>query len=469
VRRPDIVLVMTDEQRFDWVGYASDGHFETPTLDRLAADGVCFEQAYSASVVCVPSRTSLLTGLHHHRCPQVDGELALRSGFWTVARQLRHVGYETALIGRMHFKPIHADHGFDTMRMCENINPGSGYGADDLDDYHEWLASEGRPDWRMVMPGPNGDLRAFNAGDPRTFPDDADHHPTAWIERETTAFLRQRDRSRPLFLVVSFPHPHAPYDPPEPYASMYSPDDAILPTDGFDANDCLTGQFAALLDGPAHRTEPEKLRLVLTSIRGLVRQIDDSLGRIVDALDLDSTLLFFTSDHGDYGGHRGLFSKYPWIPFEDLIRVPLVVTGGAVGAPGTRSPVLVQSASFAATCLDYAGVAVPDGTFDFPSLRPLLDGDDAGYDTDRPVFANFSLGTMMVRYRSLKLVSLWTLETLLFDLADDPGEIVSHSDDPDYHRDRVALLLALRGERFKPKPTLPFGDSVAEVVSVGTA
>lgn len=431
--RPDIVLVMTDEQRFDWMGYASDGHFETPNLDRLAAGGVTFDQAYSAATTCVPSRTSLLTGLHHRRTPTEPGERALEQGFWTVARGLRAVGYETALIGRMHFVPVHADHGFDTMRMCENINPGSGYPAEIEDDYRAWLAERGRPDWRLLHPAPDGSLTSFNPGIPRTFPDDEQYHSTAWIERETTELLRRRDRDRPLFLVVSFPHPHSPYDPPEPYASRYRPEDAVMPTDGFDVNDCLTGQLRADLDnkwtkrveGPEGR---DLVRRMLTSVRALVNQIDDSVGHIVDELDLDRSVLFFTSDHGDYGGHRGLFTKVPWIPFEDLLRVPLFVTGGAVGGRPRRSSALVQSASFAATALDYAGVDVPRRTFDFPSIRPVLEADDDAAVPERSVI---SFTYPVIRRGRWKLITDgWQQDRLLFDLEDDPGERRSLADDP---------------------------------------
>ena len=158
VTQPDIVLFMTDQQRFDWIGSASEGVFETPFLDSLAASGVRFANAYSAATTCVPSRVSLLTGLHPHRVPVVEGTTAMQQGVWTIARGLREAGYETALIGRMHFKPMHADHGFDTLRICENINTGSGYGPDDIDDYARWMTSEHLPDWRLWDPGADGEL-----------------------------------------------------------------------------------------------------------------------------------------------------------------------------------------------------------------------------------------------------------------------------------------------------------------------
>ena len=153
--RPDLVLVITDQQRFDQLGYASNGHFETPNLDALAANGVIFDAAYSASTVCVPSRMSMLTGIQPHRLPTQENRYALQEGFWTVAHELRRAGYETAAIGKMHFAPVHARHGFETMRLCEHLD-AQALGAlsdergDVVDDYHDWLEAHGHTDWRLT-------------------------------------------------------------------------------------------------------------------------------------------------------------------------------------------------------------------------------------------------------------------------------------------------------------------------------
>ena len=153
-RRPDIVLFLTDQQRFDQVGYASGGHVRTPNLDRLARRGVILENAYSASTVCVPARVALMTGVEPGRVPTQENEWALREGFWTLARHLRSSGYETALIGKAHFAPVHADHGFETLRLCEHLHsqglgPLSQERDDSVDDYHEWLLANGYADWRL--------------------------------------------------------------------------------------------------------------------------------------------------------------------------------------------------------------------------------------------------------------------------------------------------------------------------------
>ena len=199
-------------------------------------------------------------------------------------------------------------------------------------------------------------------------------HPTAWIAREAVTYLENRDRERPLFLVVSFLHPHAPLNPPEPYRSKYKLRDAQLPDDGFEANDGLPPGFRASMGRSPRIVDPDNPRPMqhhLTMVRALVNQIDVAVGHIIDQLDLSRSVLFFTSDHGDYAGHRGLLMKQPWIPFDDLARVPFFATGADV-AGGRSISTLVQTPDFAVTCLDYAGVELPGASFDGRSLRPLL-------------------------------------------------------------------------------------------------
>ena len=100
--RPNILFIMTDQQRYDEMGYASNSQVDTPNLDKLAQRGVIIDNAYSTSTVCVPARNGLITGLFPHRCPKQEGgkDLGLLEGYWTVAHALRNAGYQTAAIGK---------------------------------------------------------------------------------------------------------------------------------------------------------------------------------------------------------------------------------------------------------------------------------------------------------------------------------------------------------------------------------
>ncbi len=451
-RQPDIVVFMTDQQRRDQVGYASNGHFETPNLDKLAARGVIFENAYSASTVCIPARVALLTGVQPHRVPTQENGHALREGFWTVARALASAGYETALIGKMHFAPVHADHGFETMRLCEHLlaqglGPLSKQRGDEFDDYHVWLEEHGLPEYRLGYPGLM----------PKRFPVDA--HPTSWVERETSAFLAQRDRDRPLFLVVSFPHPHPPYDPPEPYASMYAPGESLLPQDGYEVNVGLPQVFELATSGElgnpalnsrAEASNPDEVRKFLATVRGLVRQIDDAIGRIVAEIDLSGTLVAFTSDHGDFAGHRGLMRKTPWIPFDDLARIPLFFAGLGVEG-GRRERALVQNFDLAPTLLDYAGVAQPGFDFDSRSLRPMLEGRAASDDLERAVVCGISVLFPTVRRGRFKYMRHAEHDQpVLFDIDDDPHESRNLAGVAGYETVRDELAEQLRAAIERP-------------------
>jgi arylsulfatase len=463
-QRPDIVLFLTDQQRFDQVGYASRGHFHTPNLDRLARSGVIFEHAYSASTVCVPARVALMTGIEPHRVPTQENPWALREGFWTVARALRNAGYETALIGKAHFAPVHAQHGFDTLRLCEHLDsqglgPLSRERDDSLDDYHYWLVENGYSDWRsedMIRqiarakrdgPGVRNEVRleAFRYG--------PDVHPTGWVEREAAEFLDRRDPDRPLFLVVSFPHPHAPYNPPEPYASMFDPADSQLPDDGYEVNEGLPLAFQlAFLAAPTRQSaeDEELLRRLLATIRGLITHIDDAIGRLVDRLDMTSTIVAFTSDHGDYAGHRGMLMKTPWLPFDDLARVPLFYTGHGVTG-GRVMPGLVQSYDFALTALDYACVDSGPHDFDSRSLRPFLADPAQPADLQRAVFSCTGMSWPMVRYQNCKYsMNTAEREPVLFDLRQDPTERVNLADDPGYAGVRRDLSTHLARRMARP-------------------
>jgi arylsulfatase len=473
--RPDFVLIMTDQQRFDQVGYQSNGFYETPNIDRFAQRGVVFENAYSGSTTCAPARMSLLTGLQNHRVPTQINRFALREGFWTIARALRHVGYETALIGKMHFAPVHAQHGFDTMRLCEHLRPRD-LRLDpegrprEVDDYHEWLLANGLTDWRASAPpdshgrgsrDPNGEKR-WRPTSATPFPYDAAVHPTGWIEGEALSFLERRDRSRPLLLVISFPHPHAPYNAPEPYASMFDPTEVRLPADGFEVNDCLSMPFLVAMATNRGRFGLIRLegnedgaRVAMTQVRALVKQIDDAIGRIIERIDLTRTVVFFTSDHGDFAGHRGLLGKVPWMPFDDLARVPLVAVGRGV-AGGRRAPELVQNCDFPLTTLDYAGVEVPSALFDTRSVRPLLEGRRRPEDQDRAVMCATTMGWPMIRRGRFKYIRpLVARPGVLFDLERDPGETVDLLEDPSCESVATELSSRLDQELARGVPSLP--------------
>ena len=182
-----------------------------------------------------------------------------------------------------------------------------------------------------------------------------------------------------------------------------------------------------------------------------MKQIDDSTGRILGALDPDTTLIFYTSDHGDYAGNRGLVRKMPPIPYDDLARVPLVVAGpGVVG--GRHVGAVVQSCDFALTSLDFAGVDPPDDIeFVSRSLRPILEDRAAAADLERAAFCATSYGAPMVRRGAYKYIRHRERDAaMLFDMVADPLEQVDHANDDDYREQRDELAALLQQELARP-------------------
>lgn len=416
MKRPNILLVMTDQQRADSLGYARGSGTDTPALDALARRGVIFDTAYSAAPVCVPARSSLLTGIFDTRLPRGPNGMALQEGAWTIAHALARAGYETALFGKMHFSPIQARHGFEVVRSCEHLTRSAGYAPGDWDDYRVELDKLGLED-------PRAEFKPMH-----TFPYGEELHPTSWITREAVEFLRRRTASRPYFAIVSYTSPHTPHDPPERYAALYDPVLEVIPENRFDDNLALPNAFASafqrkpddfFFSARVTDAKPDAVRRILAWIRALIRQIDDAVSLLMEHVSLDDTVVFFTSDHGDYGGHRGLLGKVPWIPFDDLARVSLFCTGAGVEG-GRRVAELVQSSDFALTALELAGAAPPYPFFDSESLAPILRGAPAR--SDRAVFSAMSLGWPMIRKGRFKYVWHWSGDQMLFDLESDPGE-----------------------------------------------
>lgn len=443
---------MTDQQRFDQVGYASNGFYETPNLDALAAGGVNFVDAYSSASTCVPARIGLLTGVQARRIPKRWGTTALQEGVWTIAHALRSQGYDTALIGKMHFTPMHANHGFSVIRTSEHlvasVHALRPDGTPDLDDYHQWLVDRGVARWGTFDVGEPPRIEPMPRP-PRTrtaFPYELEYHATTWIEREVEHYLASRRDDRPMFLVISFPHPHEPHNPPEPYASLYDENAVDIPSQDGRANEALPEVFRIAMTGgtprfPGWRVAEHgehALRARLTKIRALVRQIDDTIGRLLDRFPLDRTVVAFTSDHGDFGGHRGLASKVPWIPFDDLLRVPLVVAGPGV-ARGRTVTSVVQSSDLPLTFCDVAGLPFPAPVEELDSvpLTPWLGASTPVDDARRVALFISNMGWPGLRIGSLKLIRHQkTGATVAFDLAEDTGESRNIAEDPAY-RDRV--------------------------------
>ncbi len=319
-KKPNILLITTDQQRFDTFGRFAPPFMRTPHLNWLARDGVVFTNAYADCPVCVPGRMSLLTGQSVFTHGMATNH---RTGLYiqeenTLPTLMREAGYQTYAIGKMHFDPQHIRHGFD-----ETIT---------LDDYHRWVKGHLDPlQARRTGLGENELYATMN-----TLPENLTL--TAWIAEKAAEFLKfRRDPSKPWFLWVSFSKPHPPLDPPEPYYSMYRNCNIPEPwmaewAEGPDENKTEAvrkKQQGACID----QMSPELIREARAAYYGLITQIDYSIGRVIGAIQdqgthekykiNDDTLMIYTSDHGEYLGDHHMVAKGEFM--EGSAHVPFIM------------------------------------------------------------------------------------------------------------------------------------------------
>lgn len=435
MNRPNVLVLYTDQQRWDTLRCGGNPHVHTPNLDRLAAQGALFENAFCNCPVCMPSRQSMLSGRYPStlgcRCNGVE----MREDVPTLATLLKPYGYHTANIGKLHFRnhstrehrDPHPAYGFDTLVMSEE--PGCYEDA-----YIKWVM-ERDPDavelCRCSTPpawtGEPVKKQPRKPYQPYIFegPEELTH--TAFVASETRDFIR-RHRHEPFFCIAGFFAPHAPINPPQRFVDMVDADALPLPVKA-------EGDDTVVLSD-------EEWRRVKACYYALVSHIDDQIGGILNVLDetglRDNTLVVFTSDHGENLGDHGRVAK--GAPgYDSCTHVPLVVSFPGRMEPSPRGE-LIEHVDLAPTILDWCGVQVP-GFCQGRSFRGLLDG--TGYEHRTSTFLEIGVplrgGWKSVRTHSLKYLVSSLGEEQLFDLESDPGELFNVAGD-DAYREAVHAM-----------------------------
>ena len=454
--RPNILLIVTDQQRGDCLGI--DGHpvLQTPNMDEIACDGVRFRRAYAECPSCIPARRTLMSG----QAPAAQGMVGFigRVPFdppATLAGELRNAGYETRMIGKLHLWPPRQRFGFDCVEWAESTR---GPPANAGNDYLDWLHGEVPVDrWAMAHGAtPNGWI-----GRPNHLPTALTH--SAWCVTRAIEFLRRRDPTAPFFLNVSFIDPHPPFTPPKIFYDQY--DRMALP-------DPVIGDWVVPFSGPRRGLDPEGsdygMRLDLDPIQmhtcraayyGLIAHVDAELGRLVQFMRdqdvLDDTFIVFVSDHGEMLGDHQLFEKTR--AFEASARVPFLCRAPdwMECVPGVILDHPVGLQDVMPTLLDVAGTSVPPAVTGRSVLplwrssdapwRDVLHGEHSGFQ-DYVRDGNHFLVDGRMKY-------IWFSQTgseLLFDLSVDPNECHDLSGEQDLMswRSRLADVLRDRPEGF---------------------
>jgi choline-sulfatase len=361
-QRPNILLVMTDQQRFDTIASLGNSHIYTPNLDRLVNRGVTFANAYSTCPVCVPSRYTVRTGCEpyttrffsNRRPDLLEGQPASvveRCGPYLASR-MRALGYRTFGIGKFDSRPWNECLGYDVHLHSEELYASAEQRRSDA--YAAWIASK-HPAYGHVeqLMGERTEMYYM----PQTSPLPASITVEAWVADRAIEQLAVRD-CQPFFGTVSFVGPHPPVAPPIPFNRMYDPDLMPNPVRGNLDVDHMDEQIPWMNYAVwADDISDSHARAIKARYYGEITYIDDCIGRILDAVearpDAEDTLVCFFSDHGEHLGDHAAWQKESF--FEAACRVPLLLSWPAKVRANTRSHELTCLTDLFGICTTAAG------------------------------------------------------------------------------------------------------------------
>ena len=386
-RQPlNILFIFADEMRWDCMGAVGNPLIRTPNLDRLAADGLLFRNAWSTAPLCVPARSQVLTGLSCWNSGSWGLSDPLPPPTRTFAHALGERGYFTAGVGKMHFCPCNSaawlrePHGFGELVLSEEVLSEDNQPDD---DYTQYLVRHGYGHLGRYVHGYRSPDHSEMGYQAQVSDLPLKHFDTTWTGDETIAML-ERHADAPFLIWSSFVKPHFPCELPSDWPCPYDPDEIPLRAsytpepdpDGEEFN-LMAGSIRGALN--AGWLEEKTLREFAAYYYGNITLIDAQVGRILDTLERlglrDSTLVVFSADHGECLGERGQFGKAVY--FDESARVPMILSGPPVAAPGTVDERHVILEDLFPTFLQAGGAAIPEGLAG-ESILPLLS------DRDRP-------------------------------------------------------------------------------------
>ena len=377
MKRPNILFLMTDQQRYDALGCVNP-LIRTPTLDALAARGVRFSQAVCNVPICVPSRYSMMTGLYGFQCGVRHNTQMVTSDAGlpvpVLAQRLLDAGYQTAGIGKTHWyigSGIMPDVSIEGSRRGFEVRAIEGRREPNNDEAGSLYMADDEPQWfdRVVKQaqqgGPGGEAVGGYVGGTSDIP--PEHHFEGWLTRQALNFLdRGRDPSRPFFLYLSLDYPHAGLQVPAGFEEMYDiadfpdnpPPDPIPDGHRHVAGGDTWGYFE---DRWPNMT-PDQRRRSRLRYAALCTYVDRCFGQVIEKLralgELDNTFILFTADHGDMLGDRGRVSKY--CLYEGSVRVPLIVAGPGAARRGVVDARPAELVDVMPTLLHAAGAEIPE-------------------------------------------------------------------------------------------------------------
>ncbi|MFY0653456.1 MAG: sulfatase-like hydrolase/transferase [Cyclobacteriaceae bacterium] len=472
-KRPNLLFIMTDQQRFDALSFAGNTVLKTPNMDRLAKEGAFFKNAHTQMAVCTPARASILTGHTVENTKMISNRVAYASEetgimpMKTFDEILAESGYTCAYYGKWHNPTFHATVYQNPVTVAGKSKSELGPGKKAA--YLEYLnplfppreAKENEfmgtltmrpytPDpidlrYQLKKEGKPTDIKVGQSEIHGVTSVPAEYHISVF-EAEGTIEAIERLKDEPFSITVSFHHPHPPYLASEEYVKMFPPEEMVVPESISD--DMAASPYFKSKQQTAERySDPEQIKYFVSEYYALVKEVDDWVGEILDKLDelelTDNTLVVFTSDHGEMLGSHGLRGKFNF--YEESSHVPMMLRFPGRIKPGTVVNSPVSNMSLFATILDY--LDMPEAPSDGESLRSLIENGD---DKEAYIVTEW-LSNLTTKPSHMVLKDGWKLmrphatgkkvKAALYDLNTDPYEMNNLLEvDPEKYASKLSEL-----------------------------
>ncbi len=503
---PNVVWFLTDQQPCSTLRSYGNPINQTPLTDGLAARGTRLDNFHLSAFPCGPSRSCLVTGRQAHNTGVVQNDVTLPAAVPTIAELLTTSGYDAGWFGKWHLAgnmyrglaragtTAEASH-WQKVRVpdetgfrYEQVPGGSGedepvHGfatwAGGWAQYHQWLRDNGQG--KLLEPRLFGNHNVLPSGPEGTHLKSlcpAEYHVENFIAQQTAKFVTDhRDSRRPFLAVASFYGPHLPVAPPEPYDLKYPLDQVTLPAN---LHDTLDGKpFGQRSNSHCYRLpdwSEVQFRDYIRRYYGFVDYIETCAQQVLDSLEAAGqgrdTIVLWTSDHGDMVGAHGMIFKLGRCGYEELLRVPFLISYPGTIRAGAASDALCSTVDLVPTLIDLLGLPLPDG-LDGRSFKPVLTGQaEAHRDC---VVADWMGQGLVVRTQQQKLVYNHTPRDLdeVYDLAADPGEMKNLAAEPrgqtiakELHERLDAWMAATNHPYAKPVAAARATDAMAAVAQV---
>jgi arylsulfatase len=422
VIQKNILLIFTDQQRYDTIAALGNRIIKTPVLDSLVEKGTAFSRAYTPCPVCIPARYAMCTGQMPHRSNCLENETACRKK--SFIEILSENGYQSHGVGKMHFNLEGED--FKTLWGFESRETSEG---EDDEDFGKYLKNNG---YGYVYDTHGVRSEMYYIPQPSQLPERL--HETTWVADRSIQFLKERDQKRPFFLKTSFMKPHPPFESPTPWNKLYRGAEMPLPIRPQDSENLITywNRFQNRYKYRDQGIDDNLIRSLKAAYYSTISFIDYNLGRLFDYMRennlLDNTLIVFTSDHGEMLGDYNCFGKRCF--FDSAARIPMIMfhpelpSGHVCNTPVSLVDVLP-------TLLQYAGIKIT-GDYCGESLTDIAQGRTKRNTVYGQYRSNESGVYMAVTENYKYIYSAPDNKEWLYDFRTDPQETRNRAYNPLY-------------------------------------